>query len=422
MKKKRRVISLFSGAMGLDLGLEAAGLEIAVAVEKNSTAVATIELNRPKLAILNEPIQDVTAADILRKGNLEKREAFVLTGGPCCQTFSTAGRRQSLGDGDRGTLFRDFKRIVAATQPRFFVMENVRGMLSAALRHRPLKKRGPGHAPLARDEEFGSALRVICDELAELQYYVIFALVNCADYGVPQKRQRVIFIGSRDGEDIFIPRRTHSPAGKKRHWVTLKEAIGGLRQGAPQFIAFSAERRKLLETLKAGQNWRNLPELLHETALGAAYHSWGGRSGFCRRLSWDEPAPTLTTDPTGRATTLCHPTRLRPLSVREYAELQQFPSGWRFAGSIYQRYVQIGNAVPVGLGRAIGRVLLRVARQTDSLGLSKEAEKRRGQVVCFDPNLARRLKERPKTQLNPPKLRRYKDPETARLWLEKIAA
>jgi DNA (cytosine-5)-methyltransferase 1 len=422
MQKKKRVISLFSGAMGLDLGLEAAGLTIAVAVEKNATAVKTIKLNRPELPVLDEPIGQITAEDILLAGTLRKREAFALTGGPCCQSFSTAGKRRSISDEDRGTLFRDFKRIVAATQPRFFVMENVRGMLSAAVRHRPLNKRGPGYAPLAKDEEFGSALKLICDELAELNYYVIFGLVNCADYGVPQKRLRVIFIGSRDGEDILIPSRTHSPTNPKRRWITLEEAIGHLRQGRPQFIPFAHRRLKLLQLLKAGQNWRDLPAHLQEGALGAAYQSWGGRSGFCRRLSWQEPAPTLTTDPIGRATTLCHPDRPRPLSVREYAELQQFPATWRFAGSISQRYVQIGNAVPIGLGRAVGRMLVRVARETDEFGLPTEAKKRKGQVMCFDPDLARRLQQRGKTRLNPPKMRRYQNPATARQWLEKVAA
>src|SRR5437868_227609 len=185
----KKIISLFSGALGLDLGLEDAGLKIAVAVEKNLTAVKTIKLNRKaKLPVIDAPIEDVSAADILREAGLKKREAFVLTGGPCCQTFSTAGKRASLGDPDRGLLFRDFKRIVAETRPRFFVMENVKGMLSAAVRHRPLNEREPGFPPLAKNETYGSALRVICEDLAKLNYYMIFALVNCADYGVPQKR------------------------------------------------------------------------------------------------------------------------------------------------------------------------------------------------------------------------------------------
>ena len=418
----KKIISLFSGALGLDLGLEAAGLRIAVAVEKNATAVETIKLNREaRLAVIDDPIEDVSAADILKKAGLKKREAFVLTGGPCCQTFSTAGKRKSLSDASRGLLFRDFKRIVADTQPRFFVMENVKGMLSAAVRHRPLNEREPGFPPLAKDEVYGSALKVICDELAELNYYIIFALVNCADYGVPQKRHRVIFIGSRDGEEIIIPPPRYSDSNGKQPWRTLRDSIGNLRQGRPRFIPFSRDEIRFLKLLDAGQNWRDLPTYLQKQALGAAYVSWGGRSGFCRRLAWDKPAPTLTTDPAGRATMLCHPTKLRPLTVREYARLQQFPDDWRFAGSVGQKYLQIGNAVPIGLGCAIGRMLVSVASRTDR-GLRPKHWKRRGQVLCADPVLAWNLKRRRKTRLNPPRMRKNKDPQAARRWLQRMAA
>jgi DNA (cytosine-5)-methyltransferase 1 len=302
-------------------------------------------------------------------------------------------------------------------------MENVKGMLSAAVRHRPLNQREPAFAPLSKDELFGSALKVICDELAELNYYVIFAVVNCADYGVPQKRQRVIFIGSRDGEDLIIPAPTHSVVGNgKNGWLTLKDVLGKLRQGTPKFIPFSKERIRLLRLLKAGQNWRDLPSHLHEDALGAAFVSWGGRSGFCRRLSWNQPAPTLTTDPNGRATMLCHPTKLRPLSVREYARLQQFPDDWKFAGTIRQKYTQIGNAVPLGLGTAIGRMLLAVSRRTDKSGLPRDSKVRLGRVRCADANLEKRLNNRPKTKLNPPRMRKNKSPEAARRWLQRMAA
>lgn len=418
----KKIISLFSGALGLDLGLEDAGLQIAVAVEKSRTAVETIKLNREaNLPVIDDPIEDVSAIDILKKAGLKKREAFVLTGGPCCQTFSTAGKRKSLSDVSRGLLFRDFKRIVAETQPRFFVMENVKGMLSAAVRHRPLNEREPGFPPLAKDELYGSALKVVCDELSELNYYVIFALVNCADYGVAQKRHRVIFIGSRDGEEIIIPPPTHSDSNGKCPWRTLRDSIGKLRQGRPRFVRFSKDQIKFLKLLRAGQNWRDLPAHLQKTALGAAYVSWGGRSGFCRRLDWDKPSPTLTTDPGGRATMLCHPTKLRPLTVREYARLQQFPDNWRFAGSVGQKYVQIGNAVPIGLGRAIGKMLVGVAWRTDS-GLQAKHWKRRGEVACADPILAMRLENRPKTDLNPPRMRKNKDRAAARRWLQQMAA
>src|SRR5689334_10327475 len=152
------VISLFSGAMGLDLGLEEAGLRVAVAVECNPTAVATIRANRPGLPVIDRKIEDVTTAEILEAAGLKKEEAFAVVGGPSCQAFSTAGQRSSLSD-PRGTLFQHFARVVKEAQPHFFAMENVRGLLSAAVKHRSLKERGPGYPTLEPDEELGSALK-----------------------------------------------------------------------------------------------------------------------------------------------------------------------------------------------------------------------------------------------------------------------
>lgn len=408
--------------MGLDLGLEAAGLETVVAVEKSKMAVETIKLNKgDKFPIFDEPIEDVETEEILDFAGLGVAEAFTLTGGPCCQSFSTVGKRQSLSDVNRGTLFRHFKRIVSEAQPRFFVMENVKGMLSAAVRHRPLDQRGPGFPPLVPDEELGSALKVIRAELAELGYYVIFGVVNCADYGVPQKRLRVVFIGSRLGEDIIIPKPTHSEKGENgtKRWVTLREAIADIGD-EPEFTPFKEDRAKLLRLLTAGENWRSLPEDLHRTALGAAADTWGGRSGFCRRLVWDKPAPTLTTDPLGRATTLCHPTELRPLSVQEYARLQQFPEKWRFAGLTSQKYTQIGNAVPIGLGSAIGKMLIDVAEKTDEDGLPNSAACRLGTVVTADPELEKWIKGRQRTQLHPAWRRKKERDADAREWMAQV--
>ena len=407
--------------MGLDLGLEDAGFKTAVTVETNTWAVATIESNRPRLPVIPRKIETVTSKELLTKGSLRAGEVCVVSGGPCCQSFSTAGKRGSLAD-SRGGLFRDFTRIVAETRPRFFVMENVKGILSAAVKHRTLNERGPGNPPLEPDEELGSALRVILKELGELGYYVIFGLLNCADYGVPQSRRRVIFIGSRDGEEIYLPKPTHreNPTNGEPRWVTLREAIGDLKGPNPVEINFSDRDQKLLKMVKAGQNWSDLPPEFQEEALGAAFKSWGGRSGFCRRLRWDKPAPTLTTSPVGRATTLCHPTRLRPLTTREYAVLQQFPPNWKFEGSATQKYIQIGNAVPTGLGLAIGTMLRDVMKRTARKGLSAEATNRKGLVVCADPVLARSIKKQPRTQLHPPRLLKSSDPAKIREWLHAV--
>ena len=344
-----------------------------------------------------------------------------MSGGPCCQTFSTVGKRESLAD-SRGGLFRHFKRVVSGARPRFFIMENVKGILSAAVKHRPLKQRGPGHPPLCPDEELGSALRVICSELSELQYYVIFGLLNCADYGTPQKRWRVVFIGSRDGEDIVLPLPTHAEAttNGKLPWVTLRLSIGHLKEENPEHIEFRASQKAYLRRLCEGENWQNLSKKLQEQALGGAFDSWGGRCGFYRRLAWNKPAPTLTTCPIGQATTLCHPTELRPLSIEEYRILQQFPRSWKFAGSTTQKYIQIGNAVPLGLGESIGTMIREVMRKTKCHGLPKGAKFRKGCVVCGDSILADRLSKRPRTKLEPPRFRLDQDPDAARRWLARV--
>ncbi len=213
-RRKRPVISLFSGAMGLDLGLEVAGLNIVVALECNSFPVATIVRNRPTLPLIDRPIEDVSSGEILEIAQLRSGEPFAVVGGPSCQVFSTAGQRQSLGD-PRSTMFKHFVRVIRDTQPEFFVMENVRGLLSAAVRHRPLRQRGPGYPPLEEDEQLGSAFRQVAETLRDLGYYCVFDVLNAADYGVPQTRQRLVIVGSRDGKKVRMPRPTHDPEGTK---------------------------------------------------------------------------------------------------------------------------------------------------------------------------------------------------------------
>lgn len=415
IKKDHYIISLFSGAMGLDLGLERSGFETRVTVEIAKAAVATIKSNKPKLPVIDSPIQTVTTGEILKKARLSVGEATVVIGGPCCQSFSTAGKRGSLCD-IRGTLFQDFCRVVREAQPRFFVMENVKGLLSAAVKHRPLDERGAGFPPLSPEEELGSAFKVILRELALLGYYVTFSLVNTADYGTPQARHRVIIIGSRDGEDISIPPPTHSSEGNGlAEWVTLREALRGIK--SKEWVSFSDKTLRFLKRLGPGENWTSLPKSLQREALGAAFDSWGGRKGFYRRLSWDKPSPSLTTAPDGRATMLCHPTEDRPLSLEEYARLQEFPQGYIFEGNTRQKYTLVGNAVPLSLGAAIGKMLKDTMGKTKKQGLPVDAADRKGVVKCADPILEERLQNRRKTQLNPPRLRKDPSAKAAREWL-----
>lgn len=369
-RSTRSLISLFSGAGGLDLGLEKAGFATRVMVEIDRDARATVNQNRQHFGNRKFPIlDDITKVDpeaIMVAAGLERGQAALVAGGPPCQSFSTAGRRGSIGD-PRGSLFRYFANMVEVAQPRFFVMENVRGLLSAAIEHRPIDQRGRDHAPLRPEEEQGSALRVILEVFSRLNYQVITpGLVNAADYGVAQTRERLLILGSRDSEfpDVQSPREIviptiHSKAERK----TLRDAFATMTPAAkrkPVHQSYSPPRAALYELIPPGANWRyirdNHPELLAE-AMGGALHADGGRVGFYRRLALNEPAPTLPTSPVQKSTGLCHPKHLRPLSVQEYAAIQQFPPDFEFAGSVASQYRQIGNAVPVGLGKAIGDAL-----------------------------------------------------------------
>jgi DNA (cytosine-5)-methyltransferase 1 len=362
IKGKLISISLFTGAFGLDLGIEQAGFHTVSVVENDSDATKTIALNRPHLKEIAVPrdITKVDAQDLLCEGGrilnigrtLQPGEVDLIIGGPPCQPFSTAGLRGSVMD-PRGSLFMDFIRIVREIQPRFFVMENVRGLLSAPIRHRPIDMRKG--QPLELDEMRGAALSVVLAEMKALGYNVVYNLLEAADYGVPQNRQRVIFIGSRDNEAFTFPVATHSEDGiNLPKWRTLRDAIFELVDLQPQFIPYSENRLKYLRLLKEGQNWKYLPEELKPEAMGGAYNSGGGKVGFYRRLSWDKPSPTVTTSPHQKATDMCHPIELRPLTIRESAVIQTFPDEWVFYGSVSSKYKQIGNAVPVLLAKAIG--------------------------------------------------------------------
>ncbi len=415
-RKKHNIISLFSGALGLDLGLEQAGFETRVTVEVNASAINTIKANKPNLAVIGSAIQGVSAKELLNKAGLSCSEVTLVAGGPCCQSFSTAGKRGSVCD-PRGALFQDYCRVIRDIRPRFFVMENVRGLLSAAIKHRPLNKRGPGFPPLAPEEELGSAFKVILNELNSLGYYIVYGLLNTADYGTPQSRQRIVIIGSRDGEAISLPKPTHSRDGKNgmQKWVTLKKALAGTK--SKEWVGISPDQLTYLKLLGPGQNWTSLPKKLQAKAIGGAYYSWGGRSGFCRRLAWNKPSPSLTTQPNGKATMLCHPVKDRPLSVEEYAKIQEFPDDYTFVGSISDKYALIGNAVPLGLGRAIGKMLIDTMMASEKSGLPQDAVLRRGQIVCGDPVLEKNLQKRSKTLLPPRSFRANPDPKAAQKWL-----
>ena len=364
----RGFISFFSGALGLDLGLERSGLRPLAMNETDRACLQTIRANRPDVPLYDCDVRELHAAQIRTDLRLDAQDLFAVVGGPPCQAFSTAGRRRGLQD-ERGNVFLHFVQLATALQPRYIAIENVRGLLSAPLRHRPHALRG--EQPLAEDERPGGALHRVVRMLEREGYSVSFDLYNVANFGVPQARERLVLLAARDAGRVphLVP--THA----QQDWTTFRQAVAGLQDAGP-CADLRPGRIKFVRKLSAGQNWRDLPVKMQRAALGGAYDSTGGRVGCCRRLAWDAPSPTLMTSPTMPATELSHPEQNRPLSVNEYKRLQTFPDEWIVCGSIAQQYRQIGNAVPVLFGEAVGRHLLAFDRgdlsgRTSSLPTSR---------------------------------------------------
>lgn len=377
-KRKYKVVSLFSGAMGLDLGLESTGrFELLACVEIDQAFCETIRKNVSNGRVCGNPIvlqrdiSKLSVDDFLAETGIDANEVDVLIGGPPCQAFSTAGKRKAVQD-PRGTLLWDFLRFVEALRPKMFVMENVRGLLSAALRHRPIALRPErGGSPLAQDERPGSVVDLFANDLRCLDgvgYHLDCFEVNAVNYGAPQLRERAIFIGNRFNVEVEFPEPTHGPLSdsegdlfsKLFAWRTLRDAIGDLPADVVPESDFSPRKKRYLSLVPPGSNWRALPIEMQKESMGKAWHAKGGRSGWWRRLNFDLPSPTLVTMPNHASTSLCHPTSTRALTVQEYARIQEFPDGWEFAGTAAKQYAQIGNAVPTRLGRVAGSVVARV--------------------------------------------------------------
>lgn len=341
-------ISFFSGAGGLDLGLENAGIESLLYCENNREARMTIQANRPEAALLGD-ISKTTAEEIRALAGLdEETEIDVMFGGPPCQAFSTAGARRAFND-PRGNIFLRYLELAEELKPKYFVIENVRGLLSTPY-------------PLEEGEEAvpGGALHLVIQNLETMGYGVSFNLYNAANYGAAQTRERVILIAKRDGTIMpwLTPTHSNEEMWGLPAWRTLGDIMDDLEGIEHHHTQFPEKRLKFFSKLNEGQCWTGLELEDQKEAMGKAFYLGGGKTGFYRRLDRAKPSPTLVTSPTMPATDLCHPTELRPLSVEEYKALQGFPVDWTVAGSITDQYRQLGNAVPVPLGEAIGKAIV----------------------------------------------------------------
>ena len=341
-------LSFFSGALGLDLGMEDAGIESILYCENDRKCRMTIDASRPDAALIGD-INQYSSDDILDMAGIPKgAKVDVIFGGPPCQAFSTAGARRAFND-SRGNVFLKYLEIVSDIKPTYVVIENVRGLLSTPY---PVEEDGV--------PEKGGALKIILERLRDAGYTVSFNLYNSANFGAAQIRERVVLICKLGNERVPYLTPTNAEHGEYGlpAWRTFGEVVKDLDPGSHHHADFPEKRLKFFRMLSEGQYWKDLPKDVQPEAMGKAYALSGGKTGFYRRIWFDRPCPTLVTTPTMPATDLCHPVYDRPLSIEEYKRVQGFDDDWPICGNIMDVYKQIGNAVPVELGKAIGKVIV----------------------------------------------------------------
>lgn len=343
------LVELFAGAGGLAIGLEKAGFESKLLNELDKDACATLRHNRPTWNVVHDSINHVDFSAY-------KNKIDVISGGFPCQAFSYAGKKRGLED-TRGTLFFEFARAIREINPKVFLAENVRGLLT---------------------HDDGKTLETIKQAIDELGYDLIEPkILKAVFYQVPQKRERLILVGIR--RDLASKVEFKWPAPYHRI-MTVEDALkaGELYPtDVPESSGQKYPKRKaeILEMVPPGGYWRDLPLEIQKEYMQKSFFLGGGKTGMARRLAWNEPSLTLTCAPAQKQTERCHPEHTRPLTVREYARIQTFPDEWEFKGSVSSQYKQIGNAVPVNLAFAIGRSLISLLNQIEAMS---------GQLELFD--------------------------------------
>ena len=320
-------IELFAGAGGLALGIEQAGFETLGLVEIDKDAADTLKQNRPNWRVLNEDIAKISCLDLPEFFGLQKGELDLLSGGAPCQSFSYAGKRLGLEDA-RGTLFYHYAKFLEQLQPKMFLFENVRGLLS---------------------HDHGRTYQTITDIFKSTGYTIDKRVLNAWNFGVAQKRERLITIGIRN--DLVNKIHFHFP---EPH--AYKPVLRDILLDCPKSIGapYSDYKRKIFEMVPPGGYWRDIPEEVAKPYMKSCWYMGGGRTGILRRLSLDEPSLTVLTSPSQKQTDRCHPLEPRPFTIRENARCQSFPDDWQFCGGIGAQYKQVGNAVPVNLAYDIG--------------------------------------------------------------------
>lgn len=345
-EQKRMVgIDLFSGAGGMSLGAQNAGIELLYAVEKCPHAAATYKMNFPKVKMHVGDIREVRSLPPKPKG-----ASTVVFGGPPCQGFSTSNQRTRNADNPNNWLFEEFVRLVSLWKPDWVVMENVKGIT---------------------ETDGGRYLEIAAEALTKVGYDPTFQLLNAVDHGVPQRRTRLFIVGSRHGIPYEFPQQSNARK------VTVANAIGdlpNLRSGAsanvlpyfrPAYNRYAREMRgssnavcgnlvtnnaphilRRYAHVPPGGNWENIPKrLMQDYADVQRCHT-----GIYRRLHPNKPSVVIGNF---RKNMLIHPSEDRGLSVREAARLQGIPDPFRFTGSIGFQQQQVGNMVPPLLAQSV---------------------------------------------------------------------
>lgn len=258
----------------------------------------------------------------------------LLTGGVPCQSFSQAGSRKGLND-PRGDLMMKFIDIINLVNPKLFMIENVKGLLS---------------------HDKGKTIKKIIDDLNKNNLYnITYKCLDASKYDVPQKRERVFIVGI-----LKSLNRTFEFPKESVNKKVLKDVL--LNVPLSDGLKYNLEKQKLFKMIPQGGCWINLPENLQKQYLGKSYYSGGGKRGILYRLSMEKPSLTLLCSPSQKQTERCHPLEERPLTIREYARIQTFDDNYEFVGSINSQYKQIGNAVPVELAKHIGKSLIKTLK------------------------------------------------------------
>lgn len=321
-KGKFKVIELFAGAGGLALGLEKAGFTSIGLVELDKDASNTLKVNRPNWNVINDDIANVSQLDLEELFSIKKGELDLLSGGSPCQSFSYAGKRLGLED-TRGTLFYHYAEFLHKLQPKMFLFENVKGL---------------------RTHDKGRTYATILDIFEKEGYTIQKDVLNAWDYGVAQKRERLITIGIRND---LVDKIHFSFPEPKAYKPVLRDVL--LDCPKSDGATYSEHKKKIFELVPPGGYWKDIPKDVAKEYMKSCWYMEGGRTGILRRLSLDEPSLTVLTSPSQKQTDRCHPLEARPFTVRENARCQSFPDDWVFCGSVGQQYKQVGNAVPVNL-------------------------------------------------------------------------